>query len=76
MRLGERPRRADPYAENKLEAAALGIDQADGYGDALGCLRNEADDHPKDCWWSKDDISKLKEQERGMLHFDDLILGG
>ena len=28
----------------------------DGCGDALGSLKNEADDHLKDCGWAKDDI--------------------
>ena len=33
----------------------------DGCGDALGSLKNEADDHLKDCGWAKDDIKRLKE---------------
>ena len=45
-------------------------------GDALGSLKNEADDHLKDCGWAKDDIKRLREEEGGMLHFDALILGG
>jgi hypothetical protein len=48
----------------------------DGCGDALGSLKNEADDHLKDCGWAKDDINRLREEEGGMLHFDALILGG
>ena len=48
----------------------------DGCGDALGSLKNEADDHLKDCGWCKDDMKRLKEEEGGMLHFDALILGG
>ena len=48
----------------------------DGCGDALGSLKNEADDHLKDCGWAKDDIKRLREEEGGMLHFDALILGG
>ena len=44
--------------------------------DALWSLKNEADDHLKDCWWAKDDINRLREEEGGMLHFDALILGG
>jgi hypothetical protein len=48
----------------------------DGCGDALGSLKNEADDHLKDCGWANDDINRLREEEGGMLHFDALILGG
>ena len=48
----------------------------DGCGDALGSLKNEADDHLKDCGWAKDDINMLREEEGGMHHFDALILGG
>ena len=39
-------------------------------------LKNDADDHLKDCGWAKDDINRLREEEGGMLHFDALILGG
>ena len=42
----------------------------DGCGDALGSLKNEADDHLKDCGWAKDDIKRLREEEGRMLHFD------
>jgi hypothetical protein len=48
----------------------------DGCDDALGSLKNEADDHLKDCGWDKDNIKRLTEEEGGMLHFDALILGG
>jgi len=48
----------------------------DGCGDALGSLKNKANDHLKDCGWAKDDIKRLREEEGGMLHFDALILGG
>jgi hypothetical protein len=48
----------------------------DGCGDALGALKNEADDHLDDCGWEKDDINKLKEEHGGMIYFDGLILGG
>ena len=43
---------------------------------AVGSLKNEADDHRKDCGWAKDDIKMRKEEEGGMLPFDALILGG
>ena len=42
----------------------------------LGSLKNEADDHLKDCGWAKDDTNRLREEEDVMLHFDALILGG
>ena len=49
----------------------------DGCGDALGSLKNEADDHlKKKCKWSKDEINRLKDEIGGMIYFDDLILGG
>jgi hypothetical protein len=38
-------------------------------------LKNDADDHLKDCGWAKDDIKRLRQEEGGMLHFDALILG-
>ena len=41
----------------------------DGCGDALGSLKNEADDHLKNCGWGKEEIKRLKEEEGGMLHF-------
>ena len=43
----------------------------DGCGDALGSLKNEADDQIKDCGWAKDDINRLREEEGGMVHFDE-----
>ena len=39
-------------------------------------MKNEANDHLKDCGWGTDYIKMLKEEEDGMLHFDALILGG
>ena len=43
----------------------------DGCGDDLGSLKNEADD-----FVSSDEVKALKEKEGGMIHFDELILGG
>ena len=48
----------------------------DGCGDDLGSLKNEADDFLKDEGLTKDDIKWLREETEGMIHFDDLILGG
>jgi len=46
----------------------------DGCGDALGSLKNEADDHLKDCGWAKDDINRLREEEGGMLNFEEVAV--
>jgi hypothetical protein len=35
----------------------------DGCGDALGSLKNEADDHLKDCGWGKDDRHRASARE-------------
>jgi hypothetical protein len=48
----------------------------DGCDDALGSLKNEADDHLKDSGWGKEDIRRLRQEEDGMIHFDALIVGG
>jgi len=48
----------------------------DGCGDELGSLKNEADDFLKDEGHTKDEIKCLKDESGGMIHFDDLILGG
>ena len=48
----------------------------DGCGDELGSLKNEADDFLKDEGHTKDEIKCLKDESGGMMHFDDLILGG
>ena len=49
----------------------------DGCGDALGSLKNEADEFMEEkAGLTKDDVKWLKEESGGMIHFDDLILGG
>jgi hypothetical protein len=37
----------------------------DGCGDALGSLKNEADDHLKDCGLAKDEINRLEKSRAG-----------
>ena len=48
----------------------------DHWGDELGSLKNEADDHLSDNGWQPDRIKRLKEECGNMIHFDGLILGG